>query len=250
MSRIDEIRKRHRDRRNRLVSSAGSISRFSSRDPFPIEKTNRDGLSVKPPALRSQIFIIKCIVAAALVLGTGIFFKNYVHAFPKAEEVIRYAMNEDVNFAKVSDWYEKKFGEPLALLPSKNSKTENVSIKGKGFAVPVSGGTVTKEFSDTNQGVLIQTESDAKVDAIESGFVVSVGEKKGIGKTIVIRHNDGAESWYGKLDAVSVKPYDFVKRGQNIGTVTKNAGQKTGTFYFALKEGDHFVDPIQVIQFE
>ncbi|MGV3487896.1 MAG: peptidoglycan DD-metalloendopeptidase family protein [Tuberibacillus sp.] len=249
MSRVDEIRKRHKERKNRITGLSREVRGYSPRDGYPVEKPHGYGLSVHPPTPRSQTFIIKCIVAAALVLGTGIYFKNAGHSFPKVEKVIRYAMNEDVNFAKVSDWYEKQFGEPLALFPS-SSSTNKASSNEKGFAVPVSGGTVTQTFSDTNQGVLIQTESDAKVDAIENGFVVSVGQKKGIGKTVVIRHNDGTESWYGKLDAVNVKPYDFVKKEQNIGTVAKTDGQKNGTFYFALKEGDHFVDPIQVIKFD
>lgn len=206
----------------------------------------------KPPILRSQKFIIKCLFAAGLVLATGVFFKTYAHAYPTVNKVIHYAMTEDMNFAKVSDWYEKSFGEPLAIFPSKDQPTADVSTKDKdNFAVPVSGGiTVTKGFSDTKQGVLIETKKDAKVDAIESGFVVSVGNKEGIGKTVVIRHSDGAESWYGELDTVNVKPYDWVKKEQNIGTVTTATGKKTGTFYFALKEGDKFVDPIQVIQFE
>jgi stage IV sporulation protein FA len=251
MSRIDEIKKRHKERRNRMAGPAGRTSSYFEQQPMNLtKKTNGNGLTPTPPLFRSQTFIFKCLIAAGLVLATGIFFKTYAKAYPEVEKVIHYAMTEDVNFAKVSEWYEKSFGEPLALFPSKNNSTEKVTATGKdNFAVPVNG-TITKGFSDTKQGVYIQTDVDAKVDAIESGFVVSVGEKDGIGKTVVIRHSDGAESWYGNLATVDVKPYDFVKREQNIGTVTTASGKKTGTFYFALKEGDHFVDPIQVIQFE
>ena len=35
------------------------------------------------------------------------------------------ALEQDFHFASVSDWYEKHFGKPLALLPFKNDKKDS-----------------------------------------------------------------------------------------------------------------------------
>jgi stage IV sporulation protein FA len=44
--------------------------------------------------------------------------------------------------------------------------------------------------------------------------------------------------------------YDFVNKGKEVGIVENSKKGDAGTFYFAIKKGDKFVDPSQVIQFE
>jgi stage IV sporulation protein FA len=99
--------------------------------------------------------------------------------------------------------------------------------------------------------VMIETTSNAKVEAMNEGIVTFAGTKEKLGKTVIIQHADGSESWYGNLGAISVKLYDFVETGKQVGTAMASADDQTkGVFYFAIKQGDHFIDPIQVISFE
>ncbi|GGH85838.1 stage IV sporulation protein FA [Pullulanibacillus pueri] len=250
MNEINEIKRRHKLRTRQMNTK--------QRQPTgnaPSGRHDHSNLPQSPssghPLFNMNLFIIKCFVAAILVLGGALMYKTHVFAdYPSAKQLVQKTLTKEMNFTVVSGWYEKMFGEPLAFLPmnQKDGKTE-VTSKQKGnqdFAVPVSG-TVTEQFSTAKKGVTYRTQSNAVVEAVSSGIVISVGKKDDIGKTVVVQHEDGKESWYGKLKSVDVKQYDTVKKGQKIGTVTADASGDNGTFYFALKNGDKFVDPIQVI---
>ncbi|MCY8252128.1 stage IV sporulation protein FA, partial [Bacillus inaquosorum] len=48
---------------------------------------------------------------------------------------------------------------------------------------------------------------------------------------------------------VDVALYDFVDKGKKLGSIKLDDHNK-GVYYFAMKDGDKFIDPIQVISFE
>ena len=155
-------------------------------------------------------------------------------------------MEQEFQFAAVSKWYEKQFGEPLALLPTeKTEKKQNTPS----YAIPAVG-RVLEKFNENGQGIMVETESNTPVEAMNEGIVIFTGTKDKLGKTVIIQHADGSESWYGNLGTITVKLYDFVEMGKEVGTAMKEGNDAKGVFYFAIKQGDHFIDPIQVIPFE
>ena len=247
MNRIDEIKRRHKLRKKITTtptSNKRSMPSFNRQEPHQ-HPTPPSG----HPLFNANLFILKCFLAAILVLGSVILYRtNLLSAHPKAKDLVQTSLTKEFNFSMVSGWYEKTFGEPLALLPLNKGNKEKVKgdSTNQQLTEPVSG-TVTESFTEAKKGITFKTASNAEVDAIDSGLVISVGDKEGIGKTVVIQHENGDESWYGKLNKVNVKLYDSVKQGQKIGTVTQNENGKEGIFYFALKDGDQFIDPIQVI---
>jgi stage IV sporulation protein FA len=113
-------------------------------------------------------------------------------------------------------------------------------------------GKILENFEKNGQGIMIETGKGAAVQAINDGLVTFAGVKDGIGKTVIIQHADKSETWYGNLDDVKVKLYEYVNKRTVVGTVSTSAGEdKTkGKYYFAIKKGDQFIDPIQVIRFE
>ena len=52
---------------------------------------------------------------------------------------------------------------------------------------------------------------------IESGLVVYVGEKEGIGNTIIVQQSNGIDVKYGFLDKIDIKVYDYIEKGTIIG---------------------------------
>ena len=76
----------------------------------------------------------------------------------------------------------------------------------------------------THNGIDIGAESGTKVCAAADGTVYTVYDDDTMGKTVVIRHEDGYTTYYSCLaDEVSVKPGDVVQMGQTIGTVGETA---------------------------
>jgi stage IV sporulation protein FA len=203
------------------------------------------------PLFKKEVFLFKILASVLLFLVVAILFRNQTAVFDPARDFIVKTMDKDFQFAAVSEWYEDKFGKPLALLPfSEGNNGENKEETQKG-AVPVSG-KMLENFEKNGQGIMIETSKDAPVQTINGGNVVFAGLKEGVGKTVIIQHADGTETWYGNLNEIKVKLFDYAEKRTVVGTVSDSAGEdKTkGQYYFAVKKGDDFIDPIQVIRLE
>ncbi|MCO7127951.1 M23 family metallopeptidase [Sporolactobacillus shoreicorticis] len=209
------------------------------------------------PVHHTRRFLFQCVISALLV-GSVYGINNHQGSqFQAVKGSIKTAMTQEFQFAAVSDWYEKNLGDPISFLPNFKSdsvKTANGGSTGtdevsktSSFAEPVVG-EVKSPYSSQSKGVTVETTSHSEVKAAKDGLVVFVGKKKNIGETVVIQHKDSDESWYGKLDKANVKVYQEVKKGQKIGITSEK--NKKGTFYFALKKGEKFIDPIQVMSFD
>ncbi|MFY4774729.1 peptidoglycan DD-metalloendopeptidase family protein [Metabacillus sp. RGM 3146] len=196
------------------------------------------------PLFKSSLFMLKLLLSACLVLFTAIAFKNHSPFFDKAKTVISSNLEKEFQFAAVSAWYQKQFGHPLAFFQGNNQESSGEQQQ---YAVPATG-KVLESFKDNGQGIMVETDKTA-VDAMNEGIVVSAGESPGTGLTLVLQHADGSETWYGHLGKINVSLYDFVKTGKEIGSIKEGSNNK-GTYYFAIKKGERFIDPIQVINFE
>ena len=76
----------------------------------------------------------------------------------------------------------------------------------------------------THDGIDIAADAGTTVCAAADGTVYTVYDDDTMGKTVVIRHEDGYTTYYSCLaDEVSVKPGDVVEMGQAIGTVGETA---------------------------
>ncbi|QGQ47409.1 M23 family metallopeptidase [Metabacillus sediminilitoris] len=201
------------------------------------------------PLFSTEVFIFKLLLSAVIVLVTAIAFKNGSPLFKEVRSAISYTFEEEFQFAAVSTWYRDKFGEPLALFEPKNEQSSESGSETQSaqLSVPASG-KVLESFEDNGQGIMVETDLPS-VEAMNEGIIIEAGEKADTGLTIVLQHADGTKSWYGNLDKVDVALYDFVEKGKELGKIKLSENQK-GTYYFAIKKGDDFIDPNQVIQFE
>lgn len=255
-NRADEIRKRIA-KRKRLSSYNSSASRsmllpsdeeryggerFSSYEGGP----SSDG---GHPLFSKELFMLKILGTSVLVLCTAILFQNQIPGFDKTRSYVKQTMSDEFQFAAVSSWYEDQFGKPLALLPEgkENSQAETEEVVE--YALPASS-KVVENFKSNGQGIMVETMKGSTVEAMKGGLVIFAGKKEGLGQTVIIQHDDKSESWYGHLNSIEIKLYETIKTGNAVGTVTDEQNSATGEFYFAIKKGDAFIDPIQVISFE
>ncbi|MEH7386398.1 M23 family metallopeptidase [Bacillus sp. JJ1521] len=256
--RANDIRRRI-EKRKRERNSNTSIPRKAA-PPFLASDEERYGGSTytsfnggEPgegghPLFRKEVFLFKVLLSAILVLSIGIVFKNQSPTFENVRHFVSSTMKTEFQFAAVTEWYKDTFGSPLALIPINQNKEKNESPTPGKYALPAAG-KVTETFEANGQGIIVETDSKV-VEAMNSGKVIELAVKGDLGKTVVIQHSDGSETWYGNLGTVDVMLYDYVEAGQEVGKVQDPEGDNKGTYYFAIKQGETFIDPIQVIKFE
>ncbi|WP_078545345.1 M23 family metallopeptidase [Litchfieldia alkalitelluris] len=257
--RANEIRKRIAKRKRERLPSSPSPNR---RGPTPFlmneeEKYGHDSFSSYDggpgegghPLFRKEVFMFKILVSVCLVLVVAILFKNGSAQFDPARTFVSETMQNDFQFTAVSEWYEEQFGNPLALFPTEKEKeTESEVANVPQYAVPATG-RVLESFEKNGQGIMVETGSNSSVKVMDSGTVMFAGTREDTGKTVMIQHADGSQTWYGNLESIAVPLYTYVKVGDEVGKVTDTENEK-GMFYFAIKQGNTFIDPIQVIQFD
>ncbi|RNA70175.1 M23 family metallopeptidase [Alteribacter keqinensis] len=203
------------------------------------------------PFFKKETIMFQVLSSVCLFLLVAILFSLPAGQFDTARQFVHQSFNQDFEFAAVSDWYENQFGRPLALLPPSMEvapapEGEDMELA---YALPANG-TIAESFEQNGRGIYVETNINESVEAVRGGVISFVGEDeaKEWGKTVVIRHYDGGESWYGMLDNIQVNLYDHVEAGDLVGYVSPaRDDDSVGVYYFALKEGESFVDPIDVI---
>lgn len=107
----------------------------------------------------------------------------------------------------------------------KNSKDESTK-KDEKLLNPIIGDV--KEIED---GVTISTKEEKDVFSVFEGEVKEV-KKDDSGNKVIIDHKDGTESYYSKINNLTVKIGDKVEKGECIG---KNSKVKDGSYELDFK---------------
>lgn len=181
----------------------------------------------------------------------GIFQLHYPWA-KTAQAWISTALERNIDYAKISAWYEQHFQGSPALIPSffesgnKKAETTAQTISGE-FYRPVEEGAVTVFFDTTKSGIRIKSRHNEPVFALADGWVIYAGYTDEVGHTLIIRHAGGLESIYSGLQDALVKRGDWVKGGERVGKVFAQSGQDTGEWFFAVKKDNRYTDPLEVI---
>lgn len=187
------------------------------------------------------MFLLKSMVAAIiflLIVLTQHFNQPWL---AEPESWATSALTEEFPFATVNEWYQNQFGSPLALVSNTNSNNIESS-----FALPVNG-TISESFQTNGNGILISTEEDAKVYAMDSGTIIFAGNDRQTNKTIIVQHPDKSQSIYGNLSDIKVNQYQFIQENQVIGSFEPTE-QNANQLYFAIRKNNQYLDPVQVIQ--
>jgi stage IV sporulation protein FA len=255
MSRADDIRRRIAKRKREREQSPAAKTALWAADEERYGFDRMPSYEAGPdegghPLFNKELFIFKILASVCLVLIVGILFKNDHPSLKQARTLVMTTMETDFQFAAVSDWYETKFGKPLALLPTLDKETDkNEVVEIPPYALPASG-RIIEDFAHNGKGIMIETGRDASVVALHEGIVTFAGVKEGLGNVVVVQHSDKTETWYGHLTNIEVKLYDFITNGQKLGVATSSADQTKSSFYLAVKKENDFIDPSQVIRFE
>ncbi len=138
----------------------------------------------------------------------------------------KYVLEKNISFATIGKMYEDKFGAALPFKDILKSGTETVFEEKLTY----------KEASKYLEGARLTVNSNYLVPALETGMVVFVGEKEKYGNCIIIEDTEGKEVWYGNLNKINVKVYDFVEKGSYLGETNQN------TLYLIFKKDGKVLD--------
>lgn len=96
-------------------------------------------------------------------------------------------------------------------------------------------------------GVDIGAPEGTDIISVADGIVSFVGNKGGYGKTVIITHDDGAESLYGHCSKLIVKVNRKVRCGNVIAQVG-STGISTGShLHFEIRINNNAIDPLPYI---
>ena len=104
----------------------------------------------------------------------------------------------------------------------------------------------TGEFSKA-KGVYIENETGTMVVAAKSGQIRSIStDQSGLGKHIIISHDNGYQTVYGHLDSfIGLEVGDFVEQGEQIALLGNTGNMLDPKLYFEVLKDQVPVDPEQ-----
>jgi len=146
--------------------------------------------------------ITRCLICLILFLSISIFcnfsdknllwFKNNIY-------------NNKINFAYFNNLYNKYISSYLPF----DLYDEKVVMK--------EGLVYTKKEKYLN-GVSLNVGKNYNVYTLSGGIVVYIGNKEGLGKTVIIQGTDGIDYWYSNIENLSVNLYDYVEKDIILGS--------------------------------
>lgn len=164
-------------------------------------------------------------VAITIILTLTVFITLKNNKTLKAK-FYKQVFETNFSFATVNNWYEKTFGSPI---PFKNYfKEEEVAVFNEKLSF--------KEANQYLDGVALTVQNNYLVPILESGLVVFSGEKEGYGNTVIIQQSNGIDVWYGNLNQINVKLYEYVEKGSLLGESNETL------LYLVFKKGGATLD--------
>lgn len=88
---------------------------------------------------------------------------------------------------------------------------------------------------------LLEVDEKYVINNIKSGVVCFIGEKEGLGKTIIIEGDDGITISYSNIENINVNLYDYIESGVIIGNTIDNK------LIMSFKDGDKYLSYENII---
>ncbi len=166
--------------------------------------------------------IIKFINKTLMAVFLGLVLLIVMEYSPKFKEFMHNeVLEKNISFGYIGKLYNKFFGE---VLPSTN---ENI--------VQVFKEKITyQEKEPYENGYKLTVLDNYLVPVIESGVVVYIGEKEGLGNVLVIEGEDGSTITYGNIKNSDVKLYEYINSGKYLGEANGNY-----LYLIILKDGEY-----------
>lgn len=196
-----------------------------------IKKRRMNYTKVKEPQKDGKKYVNGLIarVLIAIIIFFGLIIISNTTSFGKTfvkEKVLK----DNISFTKIANVYDKYFGN---IVPFENIIKSDATV----FNEKMTYDSITN-YKD---GYELTVKENYLVPIINSGIVVFSGEKEGLGNTIIIQGIDEIDYWYSNITNTTVSLYDYVNKGEYLGTAR---GTK---LYLTFKKGTEFLGYDEII---
>lgn len=128
---------------------------------------------------------------------------------PKIFKTIKnYTFHKSFNFIKVNKISKKIIGKDVFYVDTKEENTSKV------LDLDEINSHSTKYFD----GEKFKVSKNLPVGSISSGVVIFIGKKENFNNTIIIQGVDNYNIWYGNIENINYRLYDYVEQGSLIGS--------------------------------
>ncbi len=166
------------------------------------------------------VFLRGLIVIIVVVFGSLITTKNLV----VKNTIYSKIYNSTISFSKIKKKYNNYLGDIIPFQSIiKEKEVFNESLK-------------FKESSIYNNGVKLTLDRNYSIPILNDGIVIFIGNKDNLNKTVIIEDENGVDTYYGNLDNINVKLYDYVSKNDLLGTASND------TLYLLFEKENKYLD--------
>ena len=173
-------------------------------------KLNKKNEDTKKNYLYKFLFTtaVKILIVTILFLSSLIYIKQ---SDKNKEKYKNFVYNNSLSFAKIYSIYNQYLGD---VVPFKNIFKDNTK--------QVSNEKITYEkIEKEGDGYLLTVLSEYPVSSVQSGIIIKSVSSDKYNNLITIQDKNGLNITYGYLDNLNVKLYDYVEKGEILGTANK-----------------------------
>ena len=151
--------------------------------------------------------LIKSLIVILLFLLSMIFIRQN----DKNKKIFKEKVyNNSLSFAKIYNLYSKYLGDALPFKDTIKDDTKKVSNE------KITYSSIKKEGDD----YLLVVPSNYTLQSIKSGIVIEVKKDDKYKNMVKIQDKSGVNITYKNLNEVEVKLYDYVEKGEILGSVS------------------------------
>ena len=131
-------------------------------------------------------------------------------------------LTDSISFVKFNDIYNKYFGNiTKTYTPEKLVFNESLQYL---------------SMDNYLNGKVLSVSNNYMVPSLSSGIIVYLGDKENLGNTCIVQGVDGVDIWYSNIDTSNLSLYDYVSKGDVLGTTLSDK------LYLTLEENNNFID--------
>ncbi|RCW42611.1 M23 family metallopeptidase [Paenibacillus prosopidis] len=210
----------------------------------------------EPPHNRKRNSFLKELqwkLAIALLMFAAVWaiFRYDTEWTLQGQALVKQALTDEIDFTAAAAWYRETFAGAPSFIPIFEEEPQT-AIGADGtvklpIVSPLPDGSLVRTFAELLNGIELAGTSEEQVVAAETGRVLQLTDQDESGSTIVIQHANHRVTVYGKLGQTEVQVNDWVEAGDPIGKLLKSEGMEPSLLYFAVKQNDQYIDPVDVI---